>query len=120
MNEYLFIDEPPLLGVKRWHDVSNRELFQCRLYTVRVSFLDLRKLLIHLGLCYLEAHTKPEIFTEVLSDEGEADRFLLQEMNGTATLQQISEKAAERFPNVYPGSDEAFQRAVELARRFSR
>src|SRR5471032_1502946 len=85
MNEYLFIDEPPLLGVKRWHDVSNRELFQCRLYTVRVSFLDLRKLLIHLGLCYLEAHTKPEIFTEVLSDEGEADRFLLQEMNGTAT-----------------------------------
>jgi type I protein arginine methyltransferase len=56
----------------------------------------------------------------VLTEEGEADRFLLQEMNGSATLQQISEKAAERFPNVYPGSDEAFQRAVELARRFSR
>ena len=56
----------------------------------------------------------------VLTEEGEADRFLLQEMNGTATLQQISEKAAERFPNVYPGSDEAFQRAAELARQFSR
>jgi protein arginine N-methyltransferase 1 len=56
----------------------------------------------------------------ILNEEGEADRFVLQEMNGMATLQKISEKAAQRFPNVYRSSSEAFQRAAELARQFSR
>ncbi len=59
-------------------------------------------------------------YVPILTEAGEADRFMLQEMNGTATLQQISEKVAQRFPNIYPDSSESFQRAAELARQFSR
>ena len=56
----------------------------------------------------------------VLTEEGEADRFLLQEMNGSATLEQIAAHAAAKFPKLYRRSEDAFQRAAELAQKFSR
>ena len=56
----------------------------------------------------------------ILTEQGEADRFFLQEMNGSATLEEIAAKAAARFPRLYPRRKDAFQRAAELAQQFSR
>jgi protein arginine N-methyltransferase 1 len=56
----------------------------------------------------------------VLTAEGQAERFLLQVMDGSTSLEEIAKRAAERFPEVYSSHEEAFQRATELARDFSR
>jgi protein arginine N-methyltransferase 1 len=56
----------------------------------------------------------------VLTAEGEAERFLLDAMDGRASLEEIAKKTAERFPKVYSSHVEAFERVSELARKFSR
>ena len=56
----------------------------------------------------------------VLTAEGEAERFLLEAMDGRASLQEIAERAAKRFAEVYSSHEDAFERASELARKFSR
>jgi type I protein arginine methyltransferase len=56
----------------------------------------------------------------VLTAEGEAERFLLKAMDGRASLQEIAKSAANQFPKVYSSHDEAFERASELARKFTR
>jgi type I protein arginine methyltransferase len=56
----------------------------------------------------------------VLTAEGEAERFLLGAMDGRASLEEIAKRAAERFPKVYSSHEDAFERASELAQRFSR
>jgi hypothetical protein len=56
----------------------------------------------------------------VLTAEGEAERFLLEAMDGTASLEEIAKRAAEQFLKVYSSPEEAFERASELARKFSR
>lgn len=59
-------------------------------------------------------------FVPVLSEAGEAERWLLQAMDGKAPLQDIAQAAAERYPTVFPRREEAFRRASELAEKFSR
>lgn len=59
-------------------------------------------------------------FVPVLSEAGEAERWLLQAMDGKAPLQDIAQAAAERYPKVFPRREEAFRRASELAEKFSR
>ena len=56
----------------------------------------------------------------VLTAEGQAERFLLEAMDGCASLEEIAKSAAEKFPKVYSSPEEAFERASELARKFSR
>jgi len=56
----------------------------------------------------------------VLTAEGEAERFLLGAMDGKASLEEIAKRAAERFPEVYASNENAFARASELSRKFSR
>lgn len=58
-------------------------------------------------------------FVPVLSEPGEAERWLLEAMDGNAPLQEIAQAAAERFPKVFPRLEEAFRRASELADKFS-
>jgi len=55
-----------------------------------------------------------------LSEEGQADRWLLQAMDGKTSLQQMAQAAAERFPAIFPRWEDALHRAAELARQFSR
>jgi protein arginine N-methyltransferase 1 len=55
----------------------------------------------------------------VLTVEGEAERFLLGAMDGRASLEEIAKRAVERFPEIYSSHEEAFQRATELAQKFS-
>ncbi len=59
-------------------------------------------------------------FVPVLSEAGEAERWLLEAMDGNAPLQEIASAAAERFPKVFRRQEEAFRRVAELAEKFSR
>jgi hypothetical protein len=55
-----------------------------------------------------------------LSDEGRADRFLLDAMDGATSLQQMAQEASRLFPKIFPKWENALSRAAELAGRFSR
>jgi protein arginine N-methyltransferase 1 len=59
-------------------------------------------------------------FVPVLSEAGEAERWLLQAMDGKTSLQEVAQSAVERFPGVFSRWEEAFRRAAELADRVSR
>lgn len=59
-------------------------------------------------------------FVPVLSEEGNADRWLLQAMDGKTSLQDIAQKAAQQFPAIFPRWENALSLAADLARRFSR
>ncbi|HUL15609.1 MAG TPA: 50S ribosomal protein L11 methyltransferase [Terriglobales bacterium] len=59
-------------------------------------------------------------FTPVLSEEGQAERWMLQAMNGQSPLQEIAVEASRLFPHVFAHPEEAFRRAGELADKFSR
>jgi hypothetical protein len=59
-------------------------------------------------------------FVPVLTEAGEAERWLLEAMDGKAPLEEIAAAAAEYFPNVFRRQEEAFRRAAELAEKFSR
>jgi type I protein arginine methyltransferase len=59
-------------------------------------------------------------FVPKLSESGEADRWLLQAVDGKASLQQIAQSAAQRFPKIFPRWEDALRRAAELAAEFSR
>jgi type I protein arginine methyltransferase len=72
----------------------------------------------HVSLHTLRRHAVDHI--PVLTAEGEAERFLLGAMDGRASLDEIAKRAAERFPEVYSSQEDAFERASELARKFSR
>ena len=59
-------------------------------------------------------------FVPSLSEEGQADRWLLEAMDGKTSLQQMAQAAAQRFPAIFPRWEDALHRAAELARQFSR
>lgn len=55
-----------------------------------------------------------------LSEESQADLWMLQRMDGSASLQSIAEAAAERFPQLFASWQDAFQRVAHLSSEFSR
>ena len=59
-------------------------------------------------------------FVPVLSESGEAERWLIEAMDGSTPLQEIAQSAVERFPKVFRGQDDAFRRVSALAEKFSR
>lgn len=59
-------------------------------------------------------------FVPALSEKGEADRWLLTAIDGKASLQEIAQSAAQRFPKIFPRWEDALNRAAELAAEFSR
>jgi len=59
-------------------------------------------------------------FVPVLSEAGQAEQWLLQAMDGKLSLQEIAQRATQRFPNVFKRQEQAFQRAAEIAGRLSR
>lgn len=61
-----------------------------------------------------------EDFIPSLTAEGEAERWLLQAMDGKTALERIAKEAADRFPAVFRKKEEAFRRASALAEKFSR
>ena len=55
-----------------------------------------------------------------LSEAGQADFWMLEKMDGSVSLQIIAQSASERFPRLFSSWRDAFQRAVELSKNFSR
>lgn len=65
-------------------------------------------------------HRRAADFVPVLSEAGEAERWILQAMDAKTSLQEIAQEAAKRFPRHFSGSEEAFQRVTELSGKYSR
>jgi protein arginine N-methyltransferase 1 len=59
-------------------------------------------------------------YVPTLSEVGQADRWLLQAMDGKSSFKEIAQCASERFPNLFPQADDAFRRAAELFDKLSR
>src|SRR6267142_228296 len=59
-------------------------------------------------------------FVPFLSGEGEANRWMLQAIDGKSSLQEIAQAAAKKFPQIFPRWEDALHRAAELAAQFSR
>jgi protein arginine N-methyltransferase 1 len=55
-----------------------------------------------------------------LSEAGQAERWLFEAMDGATPLEAIVLAAAEKFPKVFRGRDDAFRRVSSLAEKFSR
>ncbi len=58
-------------------------------------------------------------YAPLLSEAGQADLWMVQRMDGIASLQIVAQSAAEKFPHLFSSWREAFQRAVDLSRQFS-
>jgi type I protein arginine methyltransferase len=54
-----------------------------------------------------------------LSEAGQADLWMVERMDGNASLQKIAQSASERFPRLFSSWQEAFERAAELSKEFS-
>lgn len=61
-----------------------------------------------------------EDFVPSLTADGEAERWLLQAMDGKTALEKIAKDAADRFPTVFRKKEQAFRRISALAEKFSR
>lgn len=59
-------------------------------------------------------------FVPALSETGQADRWLLQAIDGKTSLQEMAQAAAQQFPAIFPRWEDALRRAAELAAQFSR
>ena len=59
-------------------------------------------------------------FVPVLSETGLAERWLFQSMDGNRPLQDIAAEATRLFPHVFRRVDDAFNRAADIAEKFSR
>ncbi len=54
-----------------------------------------------------------------LSEAGQADLWMVERMDGSASLQEIAESASERFPRLFATWHDAFARVAELSKNFS-
>ena len=59
-------------------------------------------------------------FVPVLSETGLAERWLLESMDGNRSLEDIAAEAARLFPQAFRRVEDAFNRAADIAEKFSR
>lgn len=59
-------------------------------------------------------------FVPILNEDGQAERWLLQAMDGSRTLENIAAEAARLFPQVFRRTEDAMNLAADLAEKFSR
>lgn len=59
-------------------------------------------------------------FVPVLNETGQAERWLLQAMDGSRTLESIAAEAVRLFPQVFRRTEDAVNLAADLAEKFSR
>ncbi len=65
-------------------------------------------------------HKRMQDFVPVLNETGQAERWLLQAMDGSRTLENIAAEAARLFPQVFRRVEDALSMAADLAEKFSR
>jgi aminopeptidase-like protein len=59
-------------------------------------------------------------FVPVLDESGQAERWILQAFDGKRSLADIADEAARHFPHVFRRVEDAFNRAAEIAEKYSR
>ncbi len=59
-------------------------------------------------------------FVPVLDESGQAERWILQAIDGKRSLENIASEAAQQFPHVFRRVEDAFNRAAEIAEKYSR
>jgi protein arginine N-methyltransferase 1 len=59
-------------------------------------------------------------FVPVLDETGQAERWILQAIDGQRSLESIAIDAAQQFPHVFRRLEDAFNRAAEIAEKYSR
>jgi protein arginine N-methyltransferase 1 len=59
-------------------------------------------------------------FVPSLSEEGQANHWILQAIDGKKSLQEIAQEGSKAFPKIFPRWEDALHRAAELATQFSR
>jgi protein arginine N-methyltransferase 1 len=59
-------------------------------------------------------------FVPVLDESGQAERWILQAIDGKRSLESIAIEAAQQFPHVFRRVGDAFNRAAEIAEKYSR
>jgi protein arginine N-methyltransferase 1 len=59
-------------------------------------------------------------FVPVLDESGQAERWILQAFDGKRSLESIAIEAAQQFPHVFRRMEDAFNRAAEIAEKYSR
>jgi type I protein arginine methyltransferase len=59
-------------------------------------------------------------FVPVLNESGQAERWILQAMDGKRPLEEIAVEAARLFPHVFRRVEDAFNQAAEIAEKHSR
>ena len=59
-------------------------------------------------------------FVPVLNESGQAERWILQAMNGKRPLQEIAAEAVRLHPHIFRREEEAFNQVAEIAEKFSR
>jgi len=59
-------------------------------------------------------------FVPVLNEFGQAERWILQAMDGKRPLHEIAAEAARLYPHIFRREEEAFNQVAEIAEKFSR
>jgi type I protein arginine methyltransferase len=65
-------------------------------------------------------HKRAASFIPHINIDGQIDRFVLEHMTGTQTLETISRDVAERFPDKFPHWEKALTYVSELSAKYSR
>jgi hypothetical protein len=58
-------------------------------------------------------------FVPVLNESGQAERWILQAIDGKRSLEDIASEAARQFPHVFRRVADAFNRTAEIAEKYS-
>lgn len=59
-------------------------------------------------------------YVPAITEEGEADNWILSAMNGKQSLGEIAQRAAARLPRRFPSFEDALRRVTSLAEKYSR
>ncbi len=65
-------------------------------------------------------HKRTMDFVPVLTEHGQAERWILQAMDGNRPLEDIASEAARLYPHVFRRTEDAFNQAAEIAEKYSR
>jgi len=59
-------------------------------------------------------------YVPMLTEDGQADRCILEAMNGKKSLEEIARTIVENFPQQFSSLEEALRRVTRLAEKYSR
>jgi protein arginine N-methyltransferase 1 len=62
---------------------------------------------------------RADSYVPKLSDDGKIDSYILAQMDGIASTEELAEEVRERYPNRFATADDALTRVADLVERYS-